>query len=150
MTHRLTGDQPPLTGGPTMVDGHRRWSTAVDRRWPPLTATVDRWFGGGSNDGDGIVPTPCGTTQVVTRGKLIVKIAGLDRWQVGIRGTRYCSFGYEVAVWQWQLRASVRGVINANYWRWRKFRMKFRSHAPLSQITELPSDLELSLASNLK
>ncbi|GJZ93266.1 hypothetical protein Tco_0665331 [Tanacetum coccineum] len=33
MTHRLTGGQPPLTGGPTVV---RRWSTAVDQ-----------WSGGG-------------------------------------------------------------------------------------------------------
>ncbi|GKF60389.1 hypothetical protein Tco_0177175, partial [Tanacetum coccineum] len=91
-------------GGPAMV---RQWSAAVDRRWPPLTATVDRWSGGGSDDGDGTVPTPCGTTQVVTRGKLIVKIVGLDMWQVGIRGTRYYSFGYEVVVWQWRLRGTV-------------------------------------------
>ncbi|GKC72643.1 hypothetical protein Tco_1118526 [Tanacetum coccineum] len=32
---------------------------------------------------------------------------GLDRWQVRIRGTRYCSFGYEVVVWQWRLRGTV-------------------------------------------
>ncbi|GJR94254.1 retrovirus-related pol polyprotein from transposon TNT 1-94 [Tanacetum coccineum] len=62
---------------------------------------------GGSDDGDGTVPAPRGTTQVVTCGKLIVIIAGLDRWQVRIRGTRYCGFGYEVAVWQWRLRDTV-------------------------------------------
>ncbi|GKC13186.1 hypothetical protein Tco_1009968 [Tanacetum coccineum] len=31
----------------------RRWSATVDRRWPPLTAAVDRWSGGGSGDGAG-------------------------------------------------------------------------------------------------
>ncbi|GKC19956.1 hypothetical protein Tco_1022106 [Tanacetum coccineum] len=74
---------------------------------PPLTADVDRWSDGGSDEGDGTVPTPRGTTQVVTRGKLIIIIAGLDRWQVRIRGMRYCSFGYEVVVWQWRLRGTV-------------------------------------------
>ncbi|GKE98660.1 hypothetical protein Tco_0022011, partial [Tanacetum coccineum] len=29
------------------------WSATVDRRWPPLTATVDRWSGGCSGDGSG-------------------------------------------------------------------------------------------------
>ncbi|GJX16258.1 hypothetical protein Tco_0217090 [Tanacetum coccineum] len=72
-----------------------------------MAVAVDRWSGGGSDDGDGTVPTPRGTTQVVTRGKLIVIIAGLDMWQVRIRGTRYCSFGHEVAVWQWRLQGTV-------------------------------------------
>ncbi|GKF26835.1 hypothetical protein Tco_0082729 [Tanacetum coccineum] len=51
---------------------------------PPLTATVDQWSGGSSDDGDGTVPTPRGTTQVVTRGKLIVIITV---WQWRLRGT---------------------------------------------------------------
>ncbi|GKB84725.1 retrovirus-related pol polyprotein from transposon TNT 1-94 [Tanacetum coccineum] len=71
-----------------------------------MTVAIHRWSGGGSDDGDGTVPTPRGTTQVVTRGKLIIIIVGLDRWQVRIRCTRYCSLGYEVVVWQWRLRAN--------------------------------------------
>ncbi|GKG33207.1 hypothetical protein Tco_0430717, partial [Tanacetum coccineum] len=50
------GGLPSLTGGPAVV---RRWSAVVDRRWPPLTATVDRWWSG---DGAGTVITPRGTT----------------------------------------------------------------------------------------
>ncbi|GKA18267.1 hypothetical protein Tco_0698104 [Tanacetum coccineum] len=96
LTRLLTGGQPSLTGGPTVVNGGG----------PPLT-TVDWCSGDGSGDGDGTMPTPRGTTQVVTRGKLIIKITSLDRWQVRIRGTRYYSFGYEVAVWQWRLRGTV-------------------------------------------
>ncbi|GJX47535.1 hypothetical protein Tco_0272725, partial [Tanacetum coccineum] len=57
-------------GGPAVV---RRWSAAVDRRWPPLTATVDRWWSG---DGAGTVITPRGTTQVVTRGILMIGVRG--------------------------------------------------------------------------
>ncbi|GJU26905.1 hypothetical protein Tco_1165526 [Tanacetum coccineum] len=53
-TSPLTGGQPPLTGGPVVVDrrsgGGSWWSATVDCRWPPLTATVDRWSGGGSSD----------------------------------------------------------------------------------------------------
>ncbi|GJZ38798.1 hypothetical protein Tco_0585361 [Tanacetum coccineum] len=63
-TRLMTSGQPPLIGGP---------------------AVVDQWFSGVFDDGDGIVPTPRGTTQVVTRGKLIVIITSLDRWQVRIR-----------------------------------------------------------------
>ncbi|GJU80114.1 hypothetical protein Tco_1282479 [Tanacetum coccineum] len=42
---------------------------------------VDRWSCGGSGDSDGIVPTPRGTTQVVTRGILMIRCQ--------VAGTRY-------------------------------------------------------------
>ncbi|GKG37005.1 hypothetical protein Tco_0447178, partial [Tanacetum coccineum] len=38
LTRPLTGGQPPLTGGPEVVD---RWSATVDSRLPPLIAAVD-------------------------------------------------------------------------------------------------------------
>ncbi|GJW10379.1 hypothetical protein Tco_1576206 [Tanacetum coccineum] len=50
----------------------RRWSATVDRRWLPLTATVDRWSG----EGAGTVITSRGTTQVVTRGILMIGVRG--------------------------------------------------------------------------
>ncbi|GKB47530.1 hypothetical protein Tco_0898283 [Tanacetum coccineum] len=43
----FTGGQPPLTGGPAVVDqwigGGPRWFATIDRRWPPLT-TVNWWL----------------------------------------------------------------------------------------------------------
>ncbi|GJY75061.1 hypothetical protein Tco_0479492, partial [Tanacetum coccineum] len=78
----MTGDQPPLTGGPAVVNGGVLPLTVVDRRrWPPLT-DVDRWSGGGSGNGDETIIVPRGTTQVMTRGYLMI----------------------EMQVWQWQLR----------------------------------------------
>ncbi|GKB88026.1 hypothetical protein Tco_0960298 [Tanacetum coccineum] len=56
--------------------GSRRWSAAVDRRWPPLTAAVDWWSGGGSGDDAETMITPRGTTQVVTRGILLIRVRG--------------------------------------------------------------------------
>ncbi|GJS62747.1 hypothetical protein Tco_0677311, partial [Tanacetum coccineum] len=38
------------------------------------STTVDQWSGGGSDDGAGTVNRPRGTTQVVTRGKLIIEL----------------------------------------------------------------------------
>ncbi|GKD74170.1 hypothetical protein Tco_1332452 [Tanacetum coccineum] len=53
MTRLLTDGQLPLTGGPAVVNGGSPSLTVVDRRWPPLTATVDhrstvvqRWLTG--------------------------------------------------------------------------------------------------------
>ncbi|GJX90949.1 hypothetical protein Tco_0344275 [Tanacetum coccineum] len=88
--HRLlTGGQPPLTGGPAVV---RRWSAAVDRRWPPLT---------GGCYGDGTLLTPRGTTLVVTRGILMIECQIAGKYEVqtdmSIRGMR------------WQAKVSVRG-----------------------------------------
>ncbi|GJT67034.1 hypothetical protein Tco_1018514 [Tanacetum coccineum] len=50
----------------------RRWSAAVERRWPPLT-TVDRWSDGDSGDGAGTVDKTRGTNHRVTRGHLIIR-----------------------------------------------------------------------------
>ncbi|GJV85155.1 putative ribonuclease H-like domain-containing protein [Tanacetum coccineum] len=85
----------------------------VDKK-PPLTATVDWWTGGGSGDGDGTVPAPRGTTQVVARGILIIRchVAGTrlvhPRWQV--RGGRAFSESMTRVI----LRVSVRVWTNAN------------------------------------
>ncbi|GJZ60207.1 hypothetical protein Tco_0616023, partial [Tanacetum coccineum] len=65
------------------------WSTTVDRRRPPLTGGS----GGGFVNGVGTDGRPRGTTQVVTRGKLMIElqvrgtVAGLGtRLQVLVRG----------------------------------------------------------------
>ncbi|GJS60167.1 putative reverse transcriptase domain-containing protein [Tanacetum coccineum] len=78
MTHRLTGGQPPLTGGLTggPAVGTDRWSAGVlTIRWPPLTAAVDHRC-------PVVAPVtagrPRGTTQVVTRGILMI---GFDNHQ---------------------------------------------------------------------
>ncbi|GJW25779.1 hypothetical protein Tco_0039590 [Tanacetum coccineum] len=71
--------------------------TTIDRRsnggWP---AVVRRVSSGSlavvNGDGDGIVPTPRGTTQVVTRGILMIRCQ--------VAGMRYCSS--EVAGTRWQ------------------------------------------------
>ncbi|GKE26184.1 hypothetical protein Tco_1441568, partial [Tanacetum coccineum] len=81
LTRPITRPDPPVDWRSTTVD---RWSGGG---LPPLTA-VDRWSGGGSGDDDGIVPTPRGTTQVVTRGILMIRCQ--------VASTRYCSS--EVAV----------------------------------------------------
>ncbi|GKD30492.1 hypothetical protein Tco_1241270, partial [Tanacetum coccineum] len=77
LTRPLIGGQSPLTGGPVVVDrwsdGGRRWSAAVDCRWPLLTATVDRWSDGGFGDGVGTVDRTRGTNHRVTRGNLIIR-----------------------------------------------------------------------------
>ncbi|GJR91144.1 putative ribonuclease H-like domain-containing protein [Tanacetum coccineum] len=73
------------------------------------SSTVDWWTGGGSGDGDGTVPAPRGTTQVVARGILIIRchVAGTrlvhPRWQV--RGGRAFSESMTRVI----LRVSVRG-----------------------------------------
>ncbi|GKD51371.1 hypothetical protein Tco_1280347 [Tanacetum coccineum] len=59
-------------GSAVVNGGAPQLTAAVDRRWPPLTATVDRCSGGGSSDSAGTVKMPRGTTQVVTRGHLII------------------------------------------------------------------------------
>ncbi|GKF71140.1 hypothetical protein Tco_0207254, partial [Tanacetum coccineum] len=46
------------------------WSTTVDRRRPPLTGGS----GGGFVNGVGTDGRPRGTTQVVTRGKLMIEL----------------------------------------------------------------------------
>ncbi|GKE70162.1 hypothetical protein Tco_1528234, partial [Tanacetum coccineum] len=77
---------PTVNWRSTSVDrwfgGGSRWYATVDRCWPPLTV-VDRWSGGGSSDGIGTAGRPRGTTQVVTRGVLIImqvryEVTGLD------------------------------------------------------------------------
>ncbi|GJU98307.1 hypothetical protein Tco_1327578 [Tanacetum coccineum] len=65
-----------------------QFATTVDHR---LT-TVDRWSGGGSGIGDGTVPTPRGTTQVVTRGILMI------RCQVAVCGRRVSVRGNHVTI----------------------------------------------------
>ncbi|GJV71714.1 hypothetical protein Tco_1491709 [Tanacetum coccineum] len=86
----------PKGGGPAVVNGGSpplpSLTTAVDRCWPPLTAAVDRWTGGGAGDIDGTVPTPRGTTQVVTRGYLMINCR--SRWR--LRGTVHQRGQYEV------------------------------------------------------
>ncbi|GJT95861.1 hypothetical protein Tco_1091379 [Tanacetum coccineum] len=93
---------PPVDWRSTTVDRWsdgglavvRRWSAAVDRRWPPLT-TVDRWSGGCS--GDRTVLTPCGTTLVVTRDILMIECQIAGKYEVqtnmsadmSVRGTRW-------------------------------------------------------------
>ncbi|GJX41311.1 hypothetical protein Tco_0256301 [Tanacetum coccineum] len=68
--HHLTR---PLTGGPTVVDrwssGGQRWSTDVDRRWPLLTAVIDRWLDNGAET----VDRTRGTNHKVTRVHLIIR-----------------------------------------------------------------------------
>ncbi|GKF12066.1 hypothetical protein Tco_0049992, partial [Tanacetum coccineum] len=50
---------------------------------PGTLTTVDRRSGGDSGDGDETVPTPRGTTQVVTRGLLIIVSRGVSpRYEV--------------------------------------------------------------------
>ncbi|GKB13144.1 hypothetical protein Tco_0847067 [Tanacetum coccineum] len=98
----------PLTGGPAVVKGGPPPLTVVDRRrrpvdrhrWPSLTdgppslTAVDRRSDGDSGDGDETVPTPRGTTQVVTRGLLII-VCRCGRYEV--RGTVHVRWQYEVA-----------------------------------------------------
>nr|GEY32840.1 hypothetical protein CTI12_AA301630 [Tanacetum cinerariifolium] len=100
----LIGGQPPLTAinhyrppPLTVVD---RWSgdgssddaipppplTAIDHYRPPPLTVVDRWSGDGSSDDARTVIMPRGTTHVVTRGHLMIRmlIAGpmfSTRWQ---------------------------------------------------------------------
>ncbi|GKF73117.1 hypothetical protein Tco_0219449, partial [Tanacetum coccineum] len=83
LTRPLTGGSATvnrrwLTGGPPVVYSGAPPLTVVDRHWPPLTAIVDRWSGGGSGDGAETVITPRGTTQVVTHGILMIgcQVAG--------------------------------------------------------------------------
>ncbi|GKD84344.1 hypothetical protein Tco_1355498 [Tanacetum coccineum] len=54
-----------LTGGPAVVNGGP----------PPLTAAVDQWsvVDRRLTDDDGTMSTPRGTTQVVTRGHLMIE-----------------------------------------------------------------------------
>ncbi|GKE90360.1 hypothetical protein Tco_1567835 [Tanacetum coccineum] len=71
--------------------GGSRWSATIDRRWPPLTATIHhRWqpLTGGSGDGVETAGRPRGTTQVVTRGVLIIS--------AGVTGSGYEAAGLEV------------------------------------------------------
>nr|GEY29722.1 hypothetical protein [Tanacetum cinerariifolium] len=70
-----------------------QWPTTVDRHLPPLTvvATIDRWSGGGSVDDAETVIMPRDTTQVVTRGHLMIgmQVAGSGtRLHVWVRGGR--------------------------------------------------------------
>ncbi|GJW10374.1 hypothetical protein Tco_1576201 [Tanacetum coccineum] len=73
------------------IGGGSRWSATIDRRWPPLTATIHhRWqpLTGGSGDGVETAGRPRGTTQVVTRGVLIIS--------AGVTGSGYEAAGLEV------------------------------------------------------
>ncbi|GKC15229.1 hypothetical protein Tco_1012011, partial [Tanacetum coccineum] len=80
------------SGGPAVVNGGSPpLTTAVDNCWPPLTAAVDRWIDGGAGDSDGTVPTPRGTTQVVTRGYLMINCR--SKWR--LRGTVHQMGQYE-------------------------------------------------------
>ncbi|GKE74907.1 hypothetical protein Tco_1536948 [Tanacetum coccineum] len=90
-TCHLLGLLVPLPRGPLRrrSDGGLRWSTIVDRRRPPLTGGSCGGFVDGSRT-DGRLR---GTTQVVTRGKLMIEllvrgtVAGLGTWlQVLVRG----------------------------------------------------------------
>ncbi|GJR93248.1 hypothetical protein Tco_0265422 [Tanacetum coccineum] len=108
MTHRLTGGQPPLTGGLTggPAVGTDRWSAGVlTIRWPPLTAAVDHRC-------PVVAPVtagrPRGTTQVVTRGILMIGVRGTVH---RIAGTRFLE-GYVACSHYWiQLAYEVaRGV----------------------------------------
>ncbi|GKD96930.1 hypothetical protein Tco_1380827 [Tanacetum coccineum] len=65
----------------------RRWSATVDRRWPSLT-------------GGRAVPTPRGTTHVVTRGILMIRCQ--------VAGTRYCSAEVAENV-RWQYEVAMAG-----------------------------------------
>ncbi|GJT81340.1 hypothetical protein Tco_1055682 [Tanacetum coccineum] len=105
---------------------------------PPLT-TVDRRSGGDSGDGNGTVPTPRGTTQVVTRGLLII-VCRCRRYEVqtdmsadmSVRGTR------------WQAEVLVRGVC--------QYEVRVRKSVPIMAImrrlvngkkTKIPLDLAI-------
>ncbi|GJQ89566.1 hypothetical protein Tco_0000705 [Tanacetum coccineum] len=87
---------------------------------PPLTV-VDRWSGGGSGDGAGL------------------------RYCSSVRGSD--------AGWDPSQSLKILEWV-ANDWnsmrRWRKFLGSCNIHAPPSQITKLPPDLELSLEDDLK
>ncbi|GJW29429.1 hypothetical protein Tco_0046304 [Tanacetum coccineum] len=96
----LTGGQLPLTGGPAVVNSGVPPLTVVDRRrWPPLT-------GGGSGNGDGTVIVPCGTTQVMTRGYLMIEIQ-VWRWQ--LRGCRLSGGSVLGTRFRWQGGSEIIG-----------------------------------------
>ncbi|GJU30520.1 hypothetical protein Tco_1174109 [Tanacetum coccineum] len=101
---------------------------------PPLT-TVNWRSSGDSGDGDGTVPTPRGTTQVVTRGLLII-VCRCRKYKVqtdmSVRGTR------------WQADVSVRDdsaiVNNPTYRSFDDYKWEFNL-----EIDKLANEYELGI-----
>ncbi|GJZ65578.1 hypothetical protein Tco_0622274 [Tanacetum coccineum] len=127
---RSTAVDQWLTGGPAMVD---RWLTGgqavvdrrltggpsliatVDRRWPSLT-TVGRWSGGVSCDSARTLNKLRGTTQVVTRGYLMINCR--SRWR--LRGTVHQRGQYEVqnSEGQYEVQNSEGSIRGSGCTRW--------------------------------
>ncbi|GKF89019.1 hypothetical protein Tco_0262982 [Tanacetum coccineum] len=92
----FTGGQPPLTGGPAVVDrwtgGGPRWFATIDRHWPPLT-TVNWWLR-----------------------RYRLQYEGRGREPIRVRHMAFLSCGYEVQVWQGGSNHWYEVGIRVNHW----------------------------------